>query len=480
MSEIVGPGEMGELVAVPVKKNGVRTRWLPKHPGKWPKKGEEKQKKKKGNEPREDWQERRGMTSRQPEREGALFRHDLACLTGGGDGEDFSVVREDEKFLRGIFDEGGGFEGSQFFGSSENLGNRGALVAVVESPEVSETPIAEEVFSAKGGDLVSAIVDASGDRDAIFTAVFVDRCDELAVFWWALFLGGERMIGFHEGPTVVSPVLDDVDFLPSVLPDVGCPEFTCFGMESQTPGIAKSEGENLGMVAGFVEEGVVIGKAVGTVARAGVDIDSQDLAIVDKSVLRELKRIVGFASVAHSEIKQSVGAEEEIARVVVPVGLWDLEKDALGRWVGFVGISRRGLHFAQNRVLGTLEGVVKVELPVPGVVGMKGEAEESFFELLLNEGAIGQVEEGGLFGRVPVLGKDGDLSELLNEKKTIGAIGRDRDGNGELELLVWKGGGELDFRCGGEQRRSGGEESENFHGLEDARPRAKIQCSILV
>ena len=49
-------------------------------------------------------------------------------------------------------------------------------------------------------------------------------------------------------------------------------------------------------------------------------------------------------------------------------------------------------------MLRVLERVVDVELAILGVVGVEGESEEAFFELLLDEGAVGDVEEGDFFG----------------------------------------------------------------------------------
>lgn len=104
--------------------------------------------------------------------------------------------------------------------------------------------------------------------------------------------------GFVMGPAVVAAFFDDVDFFVGSLSDVGGPEFIGLGVEGEAPGVAKAEGEDFGVVAGFVEKGVIGREAVGAVAGAGVDVDAENFSVVDEGVLGEAVGVVALASVA--------------------------------------------------------------------------------------------------------------------------------------------------------------------------------------
>jgi hypothetical protein len=374
----------------------------------------------------------------------------------GRDGVDFVVVGEDEKFAFGVFAEGGGAEFLLLFGAGENLCVGGFSLLMVEGPEGAEAPVAIEVFSLKGGDGGAPVVEAAGDGCAILTAVFVDRVDE------GYFLGRfvspcvGRVGAFVEGPAIIAAIFDDVDFLVSSLTDVGSPEFLAVWMEGEAPRVAEAEGEDFRVVAGCVEEGVVGGESIGAVAGAGVDVNAENLAVVDEGVLGEALGVVALSSVADGDVKVAVGAEENVAGIVVPEGLGEFEEDALGREVGFVGIINGCLHFADAGVLGILERVVEVEFAVLGVVGVERESQKAFFKLLLDEGAVGDIEESDFFRRGTVLWQDGDFSELLDEEEAVGAIGWNGERDGEFNVLVLEGGG--DFDEGGSQEGGGGEE----------------------
>lgn len=167
---------------------------------------------------------------------------------------------------------------------------------------------------------------------------------------------------------------------------------------------------------------------------------------------------------------------------MVPVGLGNFEEDTLGGGVGFGGIIGSGLHFADDGVFGVLESVVDVELTIFGVVGVEGEAEEAFFELFVDEGAVGEVEEGGFFGGAAVFGEDGDFAELLDEEESVGFVGGDGEGDGEFDFLLGEGGGEFDL--GGGEEGGGCEEEtgeDGFHGwrVEGERSTFNVERSTL-
>ena len=92
----------------------------------------------------------------------------------------------------------------------------------------------------------------------------------------------------------------------------------------------------------------------GTEDRAGVDVNAGDLTVVNKGVLGEALGVVFLSAVADGDVKVAMGSEEDVAGVVVPKGLGDFQKDALGGGIGFVWFIGRGLHFANAGVFGIL------------------------------------------------------------------------------------------------------------------------------
>ena len=262
---------------------------------------------------------------------------------------------------------------------------------MVEGPESTETPVAIEIFSLESWDGGASVVEAAGNGDAILTSVLVDGVDECQFLGRFVGVGVGGVGGFIKGPAIITAIFDDVDFLVGPLTDVGGPEFLSVWMEGEAPRVAEAEGEDFGVVAGFIEEGVVGGESVGTAAGAGVDVNAEDLTVIDKGVLGEALGVVSLSSVADGDVKVAVGSEEDVAGVVVPKGLGDFQKDALGGEIGFVWIIGRGLHFANAGVFGILERVVDVELTILGVVWVECESKEAFFKLFLDEGAVGDV-----------------------------------------------------------------------------------------
>ena len=135
---------------------------------------------------------------------------------------------------------------------------------------------------------------------------------------------------------------------------------------------------------------------------------------------------------------------------MVPVRLGDFKKDTFGGEVSFGGIICSGLHFADDAVFGVLKGVVEVEFPICGVVGMKGEAEKAFFEFLFDEGAVGEIEKGDFFGRVSIFGEDDDFAKLLDEEEALSSVRRDGEGDGEFDFLLCEAWGDFDLGSGEE------------------------------
>ena len=231
----------------------------------------------------------------------------------GREGVDFVIVGEDKKFAFSIFDEGGGAEFFVLLGAGEDLGvGRLFSIFVSEAPEAAESPVAIEILALKGGDGFAAIVKSAGDGDAAEAVVFMDGVDEFYCLRGLVIAGIGGVGAFFKRPTIITAFLDNVDFFPSALADVGGPEFLSGRVEGEAPGVAKAEGEDFGMVTWLVEEGIVVREAVGSISGTGVDVDTKNFSVVDESVLREPLEVVGFAAVSDGNVEVAVGSEEDV------------------------------------------------------------------------------------------------------------------------------------------------------------------------
>ena len=100
-----------------------------------------------------------------------------------------------------------------------------------------------------------------------------------------------------------------------------------------------------------------------------VDVDTQQLPEQGAAILSVAVRIPAAPTVTHADVQHSVGAEDDVASVVVGVGLVDLEDQlAMGR----VGQIRIGSHAPplDSRVTRAV-GVVQEERAVVAIAGWK-------------------------------------------------------------------------------------------------------------
>src|SRR5205085_7496463 len=103
-------------------------------------------------------------------------------------------------------------------------------------------------------------------------------------------------------------VRHDVDLLPSVLADVADPEVTRLPVEGEAPGVAQPDPDGLPRDL-----------------RAG-HIEPEELAELRRRVLRVVLRIATRSAVPVARIELAVGAELQLAAVVVRVRLLDEEQ----------------------------------------------------------------------------------------------------------------------------------------------------------
>ncbi len=243
---------------------------------------------------------------------------------------------------------------------------------------------------------------AAGDAEAGGVVVLVDGVDELCAFGVFFVAEDEGVFAFAIGPSVVAAFGNPVDFFVEVLADIGAPEAAgC--IEGEAPWVANAGGVDLRKRIFSIGVGIVFGDAVAAAVPVGfVDVDAKDFAVERAFVLGEAEFVVAFRHVAYADVKVAVGAEDEVAAVVVPVDEGDFDEDALGAGVGFIGVGSGDLHLGDEEAFGLLLGVAEVKFAGGFVVGMEDETVEAFFEFAVRSlhVAVAEVEEEGGSGGI--------------------------------------------------------------------------------
>jgi hypothetical protein len=121
-------------------------------------------------------------------------------------------------------------------------------------------------------------------------------------------------------PAVVAAPLDDGHFFPLVLAHVADPKRVEFTIEAEAPGVAQTDGVDLGSTAA-VDVGVVRRDAVGRGRRRAIDVDAQDRAEQGVRILTVAVRIAAITAVTHADVEEPVRPEHEPSAVVVGVRL---------------------------------------------------------------------------------------------------------------------------------------------------------------
>jgi hypothetical protein len=160
--------------------------------------------------------------------------------------------------------------------------------------------------------------------------------------------------------------------------------------------------------------------------RANVHIDAQDLAEKAGGILAVIVRIVCRAAVAEGNVQITVRPEADLASIVVPVGLRNLEKDPLRIEVRPVRVGAGDLELADHAALRVLLAVEEVEEPVPAELRMKGESQQSLFVLLIivERPASGDVQELLWSAAIRTSADEEDLPSLLDDEEPSRAIRR--------------------------------------------------------
>jgi len=215
----------------------------------------------------------------------------------------------------------------------EELGRGPAPVTVRGGPpHPARAEIAEDVGAGQLGHPGAPVPVAARDRAVAARVVILeDREGQGPVV--AVRRGVEALASLHPAPPVVDAPRTagrlEVHLLPAALADVGDEQVPGEAVEAEAPRVTQPEGPDL------VPERV----AGGHVRRRAVHVETQELPQERAEVLRIVPGIPAAPAVADTDVEVAVGAELELAAVVVAeAGMRDGEQDQRGAGVREVGI----------------------------------------------------------------------------------------------------------------------------------------------
>lgn len=165
----------------------------------------------------------------------------------------------------------------------------------------------------------------------------------------------------------------EINFLPGILAHIADPHVARQPVEAEFPGIAQADSPN------FIERRRIVHKRIGgryRIRATAVDIYAHHLAEVRLSVLAVVLWVAARTAVTEAEVQVAVGAEVEVAGIVVGIGLIDAQDHQFAVGVGHIGIGRADAEPGDARMAGAV-GVIDVEVAVLGVVGMKNQAQQA-------------------------------------------------------------------------------------------------------
>ncbi len=123
-----------------------------------------------------------------------------------------------------------------------------------------------------------------------------------------------------DAPAVIAAILDALDHLPEVLPDVAGPELAGLAVEAELPDVAQADAVDLGGPVGMglrPPRRVVGGNPGRLAAGRMIDVDPQDRAAPVLRVLTGRERVGGGPAIAQGDVEIAVGPEDDRAPVVV-------------------------------------------------------------------------------------------------------------------------------------------------------------------
>ncbi len=126
----------------------------------------------------------------------------------------------------------------------------------------------------------------------------------------------ERMRAFVDAPTVISPLVNDVDHLPQILADFAPPHRPRLAIEAEFPDLPMAVRIDLGPSAGDMDERIAGRNAIGFLCATGIHVDTENGPQQVAEILSGLKLVGDAAPVAGRQVQISVRTEAEVAPVV--------------------------------------------------------------------------------------------------------------------------------------------------------------------
>jgi hypothetical protein len=196
------------------------------------------------------------------------------------------------------------------------------LCALPRAPGAAERPhppaavVREEIEPLHSGVESPPVDETPGDRAPLVVSVLEHRLHQPGL---SARVGVEAVARLHDPPPVVlasgASGRLKVDLLVLILTDVGDVEIAGATVEGKAPWVSETERPDLAPVPGSPHERVRGGHRVRF--GPGLDVDSKDLAQERGRVLCVVLRVAGGAAVPHPDVLVTVGAERELAAVVV-------------------------------------------------------------------------------------------------------------------------------------------------------------------
>ena len=188
----------------------------------------------------------------------------------------------------------------------------------------------------------------------------------------------ESVPPFARVPAVIRALLDDVDLLPDILPDIARPQIAGLWIEGHAPNVARSQRPHLGLRTLRGNKWIVGGNGVWLAFFALlVHIDAKDLCQESAEILPVEVRIIGRAAIAEREVEKAVGAKDNSATVVVGVRLRLHEENLLGVGIGELAVLAHR-EARKDRAARLVCGVVHIQLALGRKCWVKRDRKQTF------------------------------------------------------------------------------------------------------
>ena len=283
------------------------------------------------------------------------------------------------------------------------------------SPDPPRAEVAIDVRARQLRNLCPSVAVSPYDRASSGTVRFMVIFEDWQRQGAVVAVGGriKAVRPLHASPPVIlpSPTASgrEVYFLPRILADVANEQIASKSIEAESPGIAQAQRPHLWPCPRSPNKRIRGWDGVGKLT---VHIEPEQLAQQRAEVLCIYFAGRRLRPVAHANVEVAVGAELQLAAVVIAEGLGDSEQHSARQRVGHVGIARHGIA-REDGIAGRVR-VVDVEESVSAIVRMKGDTEQAPFVATGDE--RGDIKEGRRQELSAVV--DDNLSPLESKEET--------------------------------------------------------------